>query len=146
MVTDEIFADLDWYPTLAHLVGEEERIPKDRPIDGINQANFLLGKQPKSNREYVVPYVGRRVFAVKWRTLKSHFFTAESTFSPIVEHTFPQVYDIKNDPDEKVELWKKEGYAHLWVTKPVMEILTDLKKSMQEYPNIQPGQDFDGYR
>jgi arylsulfatase len=47
-VTDKIFADLDWYPTLAHLVGEEKRIPKDRPIDGINQANFLLGKQPKS--------------------------------------------------------------------------------------------------
>jgi len=145
-VTDEIFADLDWYPTLAHLVGEEKRIPKDRPIDGINQANFLLGKQPKSNREYVVTYVGTRVFAVKWRTLKIHFFTADSTFSPIVEHTFPQVYDIKNDPDEKVELWKKEGYAHLWVTKPVMKILVNLEKSMQEYPNIQPGQDFDGYR
>ena len=145
-VTDEIFADLDWYPTLAHLVGEEKRIPKDRPIDGINQANFLLGKQLQSNREYVVTYVGTRVFAVKWRTLKIHFLTAESTFSPIVEHTFPQVYDIKNDPDEKVELWKKEGYAHLWVTKPVMEILTELQKSMHEYPNINPGEEFDGYR
>jgi len=46
------------------------------------------------------------------RTLKIHFFTAESTFAPTVEHTFPQVYDIKNDPDEKAELWKKEGYSH----------------------------------
>jgi arylsulfatase A-like enzyme len=145
-VTDEIFADLDWFPTLAHLVGEEIRIPKDRPIDGINQADFLLGKQKKSNRDYVVTYVGERVFAVKWRSLKIHFFTAESTFAPIVEHTFPQVYDIKNDPDEKAELWKKEGYAHLWVTKPVMEILTKLKKSMAKYPNIKPGQDFTGYR
>ena len=146
LVTDEIFADLDWFPTLAHLVGEAKRIPKDRPYDGINQADFLLGKQKKSNREYVVTYVGERVFAVKWRSLKVHFFTAESTFAPIVEHTFPQVYDIKSDPDEKAELWKKEGYAHLWLMKPVMNILGDLKKSMQAYPNIRPGQEFDGYR
>ncbi|MEP5766378.1 MAG: hypothetical protein ABJ308_17390 [Halieaceae bacterium] len=48
----------------------------DRPIDGMNQSDFLLGKQEKSNREYVVTYVGDRVFSVKWRTLKVHFFTA----------------------------------------------------------------------
>lgn len=28
-VTDEIIADLDWYPTIAHLIGEENRIPAD---------------------------------------------------------------------------------------------------------------------
>ena len=144
-VTDEILADLDWFPTLAHLVGQETRIPTDRPYDGINQADFLLGNQETSNREYIVTYVGDRVFSVKWRTLKVHFLTAESTFSPIVQPTFPQVYDIKNDPDEKRELFKSEGYAHLWVMKPVVEILTDLGRSMATYPNITPGQDFNGY-
>jgi arylsulfatase A-like enzyme len=146
LVTDEIVADLDWFSTLAHLVGEEARIPTDRPYDGINQADFLLGNQETSDREYVVTYVGDRVFSVKWRSLKVHFLTAESTFSPIVQHTFPQVYDIKNDPDEKRELFRSEGYAHLWVTKPVMAILTDLGQSMATYPNIKPGQDFDGYQ
>lgn len=145
-VTDEILSDLDWLSTLAHLVGEEDRIPKDRPIDSINQADFLLGKQEKSNREYLVTYVGDRVFSVKWRTLKVHFYTAESTFSPIVEHTFPQVYDIKNDPDEKSELFRAEGYSHLWVTKPVMGILAEIRKSMAKYPNIKPGSDFEGYK
>ena len=144
-VSDEIVSDLDWFSTLAHFAGEEDRIPKDRPYDGFNQAAFLLGKQEKSDREHIVTYVGDRVFAVKWRSLKVHFFTAESTFSPIVEHTFPQVYDIKNDPDEKSELWQEEGYAHLWVMKPVMEILGELRSSMHKYPNIKPGQDFDGY-
>ena len=144
-ISDEIVSDLDWFSTLADLAGEEDRIPKDRPYDGFNQAAFLLGKQEKSSREHIVTYVGDRVFAVKWRSLKVHFFTAESTFSPIVEHTFPQVYDIKNDPDEKGELWKEAGYAHLWVMKPVMEILGNLRSSMQRYPNIKPGQDFAGY-
>ena len=50
MVTDEIVADLDWYPTIAHFTGEEERIPPDRPIDGVDQSDFILGK--KSMQEY----------------------------------------------------------------------------------------------
>jgi len=144
-VTDEIFSDLDWYPTIAHLVGEEKRIPNDRPIDGINQSYYLLGKQEKSDREHIVTYVGDKVFAVKWRSTKVHFYTAEGTFSPIIEPTFPQVYDIKNDPGETRELWSSEGYAHLWVMKPVMEILTQTAISMKQYPNIKPGEDFKGY-
>ena len=145
-VTDEIFSDLDWFPTLATLVGEENRVPTDRPIDGIDQSDFLLGKKDKSDREFIVTYVGDRVFSVKWRTMKVHFFTAEGTFSPIVEHTFPQVFDIKNDPGETRELWQAEGYAHLWVMKPVMDILTGITISQRQYPNIKPGQDFSGYK
>jgi arylsulfatase A-like enzyme len=145
-VTDEIMADLDWYPTIANLINEQERIPSDRPIDGINQSNFLLGTQEKSNREYIITYVGNDVFSVKWRTLKVHFFTAEGTFSPIVQPTFPEVYDIKSDPGETRELWRNEGYAHLWVMKPIMEILGNNAKSMIEFPNIKPGEEFAGYK
>jgi arylsulfatase A-like enzyme len=144
-VSDEIYSDLDWYPTIANLTGESDRIPTDRPMDGINQANFILGKQEQSNREHIVTYVGNNVFSVKWRTLKIHFFTAEGTFSPVVQHTFPQVYDIKNDPGETRELWQSEGYSHLWVMKPVMDILSELSSSQQLYPNIKPGQEFSGY-
>lgn len=144
-VTDELFSDLDWLPTLAGFVGEQDRIPQDRPIDGIDQSDFLVGKQSSSNREYIVTYVGDNVFSVKWRTMKVHFLTAEGTFAPIVQHTFPQVFDIKNDPGETRELFAAEGYAHLWVTKPVMEILGSLAVSMKQFPNIPPGQDFDGY-
>ena len=144
-VTDGILSDLDWFPTIAHLVGEEARIPTDRPIDSINQADFILGEKEESNREHIVTYVGDRVFAVKWRSMKVHFFTAEGTFSPITEHTFPQVFDVKNDPGETRELFSSEGYAHLWVTKPVMEILGRLSASIRQYPNIRPGEDFRGY-
>lgn len=144
-VSDEIVADLDWFPTIAHLIGEPERIPTDRPIDGIDQSGFLLGKQEKSNRESIVTYVGDTVFAVKWRNLKVHFATSEGTHSVIQKYTFPQVFDIKEDPKESYELWGNEGYAHAWVMSPVSRILADLAKSMVKYPNIRPGQDFKGY-
>ncbi|MDG2013657.1 MAG: sulfatase-like hydrolase/transferase [Pirellulaceae bacterium] len=145
-VTDEIIADLDWLPTIANLIGEQKRIPNDRPIDGVNQAPFLLGKQAKSAREHVVTYVGDTVFAVKWRNMKVHFATAEGTHSFVRKYTFPQVFDIKEDPKESFELWGNEGYAHAWVMSPVSKILAELRQSMKEYPNILPGQEFNGYR
>jgi len=145
-VSDEIISSLDWYATLATIIGEKQRIPTDRPMDSIDQSQFILGKNEKSNREHVITYVGNNVYAVKWRNLKVHFITAESTFSEIKRHTFPQVYDIKNDPDEKRELWKAEGFAHTWVMKPVMEILGAKAASMKKFPNIQPGEAFKGYK
>jgi hypothetical protein len=76
--------------------------------------------------------------------LKVHFYTAEGTFSQIVQPAFPSVFDIKNDPGETRELFAAKGYAHLWVTKPVMDILTGPAISMNQYPNIKPGEDFKG--
>ena len=145
-VSDEIVADLDWFPTIAHLIGEEKRIPRDRPIDGIDQSDFLLGSQEKSNREAVVVYVANTVFAVKWRNMKVHFATAEGTHAVIQTYTFPQVFDIKEDVKESHELWGNEGYAHAWVMGPVMKTLAKIRKSMEEYQNIQPGEDFKGYK
>jgi arylsulfatase A-like enzyme len=129
-VTDEIVADLDWFPTIASFVGEQARIPHDRPIDGINQANFLRGRQQKSDREHVVTYVGDTVFSVKWRNMKVHFATAEGTHSIVQRYTFPQVFDIREDVKESYELWGNEGYAHAWVMIPVTKLLVELQQSM----------------
>lgn len=144
-VSDEILADLDWYPSLANLIGEAARIPDDRPIDGIDQSPFLLGKQQKSNREHVITYVGDRVFAVKWRDMKVHFLTAEGTHSTIQTYTFPQVFNIREDPNESYELWGNEGYAHAWVMSPISKLLAELKASMVQFPNIRPGQELPGH-
>ena len=144
-VTDEIVSVLDVYPTLAALAGASARVPSDRPIDGIDQSAFLLGEQEHSNRDHVVTFIGDEIFAVKWRDLKVHFATAESTFSEIKRHTFPQVYNIKEDPAEQFELWGNEGFSHAWVMTPVTGIISALKASMAEYPNIRPGEDLQGY-
>jgi len=144
-VTDEIISDLDWYPTIANLISEQNRIPSDRPMDGINQKDFVLGKQEKSNREYVITYIGDKVAAVKWRNMKVHFYAFESTHSVLQEYTFPQLFDIKEDVKESYELWGNEGYIHAWVMEPVTKILTNKAISMKEYPNIKPGENFKGY-
>ena len=40
-VSDAIFSTVDFLPTFAHLVGFD--VPSDRPIDGVNQTDLLLG-------------------------------------------------------------------------------------------------------
>ncbi|RLA33761.1 MAG: arylsulfatase [Gammaproteobacteria bacterium] len=144
-VSDEIFAALDWMPTLANLLGEAGRIPTDRPIDGVDQSAFLLGDQEKSSREHVLVYIGDELFAVKWRTFKIHLKTIESLWAPIQTPVFPIVYDVRNDPGEDNELIKESLFAYSWVYAAMGKVLTEKGASMVEYPNIKPGQDFEGY-
>ena len=144
-VSDEIFASLDWMPTLVNMIGEEKRIPTDRPIDGINQADFLLGKQEKSNREHVIYYVGEDIFSVKWRSFKIHLKTAESLWSPVQTYIFPPVYDVVNDPGETNNLMKFHLFTHSWVYGPMGKLLQEKGASMAKFPNIKTGDDFSGY-
>src|SRR5438552_16989295 len=64
-VSNEIVHIVDLYTTLARVGGAE--IPKDRPIDGVDQLDFFLGKQVNSNREGFPAYVADRLSAVKDR-------------------------------------------------------------------------------
>ena len=48
-VSNEIVHEVDTYTTFAKLAGA--RVPQDRPIDGVDQTDFLLGKSDKSSRE-----------------------------------------------------------------------------------------------
>ncbi len=55
----EIVHEVDTFTTFARLAGAE--LPKDRIIDGVDQSDFLLGKQDKSNREGFPCYVAEFV-------------------------------------------------------------------------------------
>jgi len=144
-VSDEIVAVLDWFPTLATLIGEDDKVPTDRPLDGIDQSALILGNQEKSNREHILYYIGNDLFAVKWRSFKIHLKTAENLWAPIQEYMFPPVYDISNDPGEQNNLMKFNLFSHSWVYGPMAKILGEKAASMKAHPNIQPGQEFEGY-
>ncbi|MBW2367171.1 MAG: arylsulfatase [Deltaproteobacteria bacterium] len=144
-VSDEIIASLDWMPTLAHIIGQEDRIPDDRPIDGINQADFIFGKQKKSNREHIIAYVGKDLHAVKWRSFKIHFKTTEDRLSPVQTYSIPPIFNLKNDPGERHPLFRYGKFEYTWVFTQVRKIVTPKKISMKVYPNIKVGEDFSGY-
>lgn len=52
-IENEIVHELDLFPTLAAAIGADI-VPKDRPIDGVNQLPFFEGKRPRSARDSVL--------------------------------------------------------------------------------------------
>ena len=48
-VSNEIVHEVDTYVTFAKIAGAQ--LPQDRPIDGVDQTDFLLGKSEKSSRD-----------------------------------------------------------------------------------------------
>ena len=71
-VSNEVISILDFYSSFAAVAGGGDRVPTDRPIDSIDQSEFLFGKQQKSNREHVLIFHGQDLLAVKWRNYKIH--------------------------------------------------------------------------
>ena len=90
-------------------------------------------------------YIGDDLFSVKWRSFKIHLKTAESMWAPVQTNIFPTVYDVRNDPGEDNELMKQSLFAYSWVYGAMGQVLQKKVLTMQEYPNIKPGEDFDGY-
>lgn len=147
IVTDEIIATYDWLPTLAALTGESDRVPTDRPIDGLDMSRFVLGHAEHSGRDTFV-FIGSDAepISVKWKTMKVHFrqATSDSWVAPIVKTQIPAVYDLVADPNESINLMESE-LTLTWVIKAAMAPLVELTESATQYPHIPPGANFRGY-
>ena len=147
VVTDEIVAALDWYPTLAGLVGESDRVPTDRPIDGMDMSAFMLGQAETSGRDlYLYMGVDAEIISAKWKNFKVHFrYTEEDSWTaPYIKRQVPMVMNLINDPHEQMDLMDAE-LTYAWVIGLVSAPLIELAQSAAEYPHIAPGADFMGY-
>jgi arylsulfatase A-like enzyme len=74
-VSNEIVHAVDTFTTLAAI--GSAKLPQDRPIDGFDQSDFLLGKTEHSAREGFPVFVADRMEAVKWRNYKMTFYEAQ---------------------------------------------------------------------
>jgi len=134
VVTDEIVHVTDLYPTLARVVGA--RAPTDRPIDGVDQLDFFLGRQSKSNREGFVYYIKNEMRAVKWRQWKMHLvWETEPNVGPIRLET-PWIFNLIQDPKEESDI----GYQNAnWVRGPMLRLIRNFQESLKQHPPIPPG-------
>jgi len=145
-VSNEMLSAEDWMPTLAGLAGEAQRMPTDRPIDGINASAYMLGKNPKSGRDtYLFFSPDGELMSVKWNTVKVIFRYTEGIEKPIVKPYLPLLFDLSSDPGENVNLWEYNMETG-WMYAPALKAVSDYMKSVAKYPNIKTGQDFDGYK
>jgi len=133
-VTDEIVHVTDLYPTLARVVGA--RAPTDRPIDGVDQLDFFLGRQSKSNREGFVYYIKNEMRAVKWRQWKMHLvWETEPNVGPIRLET-PWIFNLIQDPKEESDIGNQDAN---WVRGPMLRLIRNFQESLKQHPPIPPG-------
>ena len=132
-VNNEIVHIVDLYTTLARVGGAD--IPTDRPIDGVDQLDFFLGKQATSNREGFPAYVADRLSAVKWRNWKVHLIWQENMYSPPQKLPLPRIINLLTDRKEERDV----GAHNSWVADPVVKIIGQLEASLRQYPPIKVG-------
>ena len=138
-VSNEIVSINDIYPTVANIIGGE--MPDDRAIDGIDQTDFVLGKQENSNREMVMFFAGDQMMAVKWRQFKIYMYGEEAEFKRTPHQTSalwaPQAYNLELDPGERHDI----GLQNLWLLAAALPPMFEYVYSVEKHGLFLPGGD-----
>jgi arylsulfatase len=134
-VSNEIVHEVDTFTTLANIAGIP--VPQDRPIDGIDQTDFLLGKKDTSNRDGFPVYVADRLEAVKWKNWKLVFYEEERDWwTPPLKLGVPKLFNLIIDPKEEYD---QTAIENTWVLTPTLRIAAEMLASLQKFPPIPPG-------
>ncbi|MCL7957765.1 MAG: arylsulfatase [marine benthic group bacterium] len=131
--SDEIVHAMDLFPTFAAMAGGT--VPADRPIDGLDMAEFFLGETEKSGRDGFIVYMGADVFGVKWRNWKLHFKEQDAWSDILRTYTMPRLYNLLTDPQERDNVL----FPHTWVPKVALVQLQEHVVSLRKYPPIPAG-------
>jgi arylsulfatase A-like enzyme len=114
----EMFASLDWLPTLVEAAGgpKGDSLKKQieqgaypgivrTTLDGINQTDYLTGKSQKSAREVFYYFSGATPSAVRYKNWKMYYTMsqsgAEGWILPLIPFHWTLVQNIKRDPFEQ---------------------------------------------
>ena len=117
-VKNQLFAALDWLPTLVDAAGGAEGDALKQQIeagqypgivkttlDGVNQIDYLTGKSDKSARDYFFYYSGSTPSAVRYKNWKMYYNMSQpgpaGWILPLVPFHFTLVQNIKRDPFEQ---------------------------------------------
>jgi len=132
-VSNEIVHELDVFPTLAAAIGADI-VPKDRPIDGVNQLQFLEGRAARSARDSVLYWTNNTLLrAVKWHDWKLHYeFQVERGVNvpPAL-----RLFNLRSDPKEETDV--KD--FNPGVKAAIDGIAADFMATTRRFPNVLEG-------
>jgi arylsulfatase len=130
-VSNEIVHGVDMFATLAKLASAQ--VPKDRPIDSLDQSSFFLGKSEQSVREGFPIWGADLLLAVKWRNWKLHFYKQDTMFDPPAKLGIPFIINLYTDPREE------KPTPDSWVVTPMLKIVGAFQASTKAIPPIPMG-------
>jgi arylsulfatase A-like enzyme len=133
-VSNQIVSIEDFFPTIARIAGS--KVPTDRPIDGVDQLDFFTGRQKKSNREYVLLFLGQKLMAIKWRNYKIQLDGLDRVDGVIEDWSFPRAFNLSSDPKERWNIiWQNS-----WIGEEIGPLIAAYAASVKKYPNLAAGQ------
>ena len=138
-----MFSIMDFFPTLAHIANG--KVPDDRPIDGVDQSDLLLGRSDTGRRDALLTFVGPDLVAARWKQFRTYFADVapgrsgwggahllpgtSSSAAPM--NGYPKVFNIESDPREEHNI----GALYEWVIGPTLKVVEEYKASIRRYPN-----------
>ena len=138
-VSNEMFSTMDFLPTFARIV--DANMPNDRPIDGVDQLDFLLGNQLQSNREHLITFTGDQLQALRWRQFRYYLVDVvpsgfgasrqEGLAGTYKRLHYPLIYNIEADPREEFNINTTRG----WVAGHAMRIIGEYLHTLEDHPN-----------
>lgn len=133
-VSNEIVHEMDTFTTFAKLAGAP--VPQDRPLDGVDQTDFLLGKKETSNREGILLFLADRLHAVKWRNWKLHLYNEmHDWYTPPLKLGTPKLFNLILDPKEEFPV----TVQNTWAVEPMTRMIAAFELSTRKNPPIAPG-------
>ena len=134
-VTDAVVHQVDTFTTLLHMMDAD--VPVDRPIDGVDQRELLLGESETSAREGFPIFFGEKLYGAKWRNFKLHFVWQVNATDPVLPMGLPVVFNLltnpREDPDENL------ATTHVWVITAASRMIGEFQASLAEHPPIAAG-------
>jgi arylsulfatase A-like enzyme len=117
-IKNQLFAALDWLPTLVEIAGGpkgdglKQRIEAGQypgivktTLDGVNQVEYLSGRSEKSARDFFFYFSGSTPSAVRYKNWKMYYTMSQpggaGWIMPLVSYHFTLVQNIKRDPFEQ---------------------------------------------
>jgi arylsulfatase len=133
--TEEMVHVMDMFVTLGRIGGGD--IPTDRPIDGVDQTEFLLGKRANSARDSRLVFFNGDFVGIRWRQFKflmvEYEKKASLTRPAYTGVSVPQLYNLKTDPKEEYNLVGESGATN--VAAHMLKMGAAAQASFREFPH-----------
>jgi arylsulfatase len=132
---DEMIHVMDLYTTLGKIAGGD--IPDDRPIDGLDQTEWLLGEVEHSERDSRLVFFNGNFDCIRWRQFKLHNLVYEKHGSLALPAytgmSIPQLYNLKSDPKEDFNIIGESGATNVGAY--MLTLGGIAYESFREFPN-----------
>ncbi len=164
-VSNEIFAALDWFPTLLAAAGEpdiKDKLLKGHSavgktfkvhLDGYNQLPLLTGQQEKSERkEFFYINDDAQLVSMRYENWKVVFCeqkvqgTLEIWAAPFVCRRVPKIFNLRLDPYERADITSNTYYdwtiQRVFLLVPAQVLVAQFVETFRDFPPRQKPSSF----